>query len=108
MNGILPNLLKFRSVLIQDFILKWIGESLAMKIGSEVRTLQIELESFPIIRYINEDTSIVPMIKMLRDSGHSTFLVTNRPGDLFVWSAMPVYRDDERDQKYHMYSMWMK
>ncbi|KAK9271229.1 hypothetical protein L1049_026819 [Liquidambar formosana] len=28
-------------------------------------------------RYINEDTSIVPMIKMLRDSGRSTFLVTN-------------------------------
>ncbi|KAL7261935.1 hypothetical protein ACSBR1_000349 [Camellia fascicularis] len=28
-------------------------------------------------RYINEDTLIVPMIKMLRDSGHSTFLVTN-------------------------------
>ncbi|XWS21058.1 hypothetical protein CRYUN_Cryun30bG0022800 [Craigia yunnanensis] len=28
-------------------------------------------------RYINEDTSIVPMFKMLRDSGRSTFLVTN-------------------------------
>ncbi|KAL5780493.1 hypothetical protein ACOSQ2_011230 [Xanthoceras sorbifolium] len=28
-------------------------------------------------RYINEDTSIVPMVKMLRDSGRSTFLVTN-------------------------------
>ncbi|XP_022144231.1 5'-nucleotidase domain-containing protein 4 isoform X2 [Momordica charantia] len=28
-------------------------------------------------RYINEDTSIVPMLKMLRDSGRSTFLVTN-------------------------------
>ncbi|KAM7273059.1 hypothetical protein ACFE04_027723 [Oxalis oulophora] len=28
-------------------------------------------------RYINEDTFIVPMIKMLRDSGRSTFLVTN-------------------------------
>lgn len=27
--------------------------------------------------YINEDTSIVPMLKMLRDSGRSTFLVTN-------------------------------
>ncbi|XP_044474667.1 5'-nucleotidase domain-containing protein 4-like isoform X2 [Mangifera indica] len=28
-------------------------------------------------RYINEDTSIMPMLKMLRDSGRSTFLVTN-------------------------------
>lgn len=28
-------------------------------------------------RYIIEDTSIVPMLKMLRDSGRSTFLVTN-------------------------------
>uniref|UniRef100_A0A5B6YU09 5'-nucleotidase n=1 Tax=Davidia involucrata TaxID=16924 RepID=A0A5B6YU09_DAVIN len=28
-------------------------------------------------RYINEDISIVPMLKMLRDSGRSTFLVTN-------------------------------
>ncbi|XP_022768977.1 LOW QUALITY PROTEIN: 5'-nucleotidase domain-containing protein 4-like [Durio zibethinus] len=28
-------------------------------------------------RYINEDTSIVPMLKMMRDSGRSTFLVTN-------------------------------
>ncbi|KAB2023326.1 hypothetical protein ES319_D06G010100v1 [Gossypium barbadense] len=28
-------------------------------------------------RYINEDTSIVPMFKMLRASGRSTFLVTN-------------------------------
>ncbi|KAG6624908.1 5'-nucleotidase domain-containing protein 4-like isoform X1 [Carya illinoinensis] len=28
-------------------------------------------------RYINKDTSIVPMLKMLRDSGRSTFLVTN-------------------------------
>ncbi|XAR64122.1 5'-nucleotidase [Bertholletia excelsa] len=28
-------------------------------------------------RYINEDTMIVPMLKMLRDSGRSTFLVTN-------------------------------
>lgn len=28
-------------------------------------------------RYINEDLSIVPMLKMLRDSGRSTFLVTN-------------------------------
>ncbi|XP_062023244.1 uncharacterized protein LOC133739480 isoform X1 [Rosa rugosa] len=28
-------------------------------------------------RYINEDTSIVPMLKMLRDSRRSTFLVTN-------------------------------
>lgn len=28
-------------------------------------------------RYINEDTSIVPMFKMLRDSGRATFLVTN-------------------------------
>ncbi|XP_039060461.1 5'-nucleotidase domain-containing protein 4-like isoform X4 [Hibiscus syriacus] len=28
-------------------------------------------------RYINEDTSIVPLFKMLRDSGRSTFLVTN-------------------------------
>ncbi|KAJ7966752.1 Purine 5'-nucleotidase [Quillaja saponaria] len=28
-------------------------------------------------RYINEDTSIVPMVKMLRDSGRSIFLVTN-------------------------------
>lgn len=28
-------------------------------------------------QYINEDTSIVPMLKMLRDSGRSTFLVTN-------------------------------
>ncbi|KAI4374985.1 hypothetical protein MLD38_012911 [Melastoma candidum] len=28
-------------------------------------------------RYINEDASIVPMLKMLRDSGRSTFLVTN-------------------------------
>lgn len=27
--------------------------------------------------YINEDTSIVPMLKMLRDSGRATFLVTN-------------------------------
>ncbi|XP_057988650.1 uncharacterized protein LOC110638074 isoform X2 [Hevea brasiliensis] len=33
-------------------------------------------------RYVNEDTSIVPMLKMLRDSGRSTFLVTNsaKPG----------------------------
>ncbi|KAA3488899.1 Cytosolic purine 5'-nucleotidase [Gossypium australe] len=28
-------------------------------------------------RYINEDTSIVPMLKMLRNSGRLTFLVTN-------------------------------
>ncbi|XP_075517015.1 uncharacterized protein LOC142551589 isoform X1 [Primulina tabacum] len=28
-------------------------------------------------RYINEDISIVPMLKMLRDSGRATFLVTN-------------------------------
>ncbi|KAL3840305.1 hypothetical protein ACJIZ3_024896 [Penstemon smallii] len=28
-------------------------------------------------RYINDDTSIVPMLKMLRDSGRATFLVTN-------------------------------
>ncbi|GMI82523.1 hypothetical protein HRI_001921600 [Hibiscus trionum] len=28
-------------------------------------------------RYINEDTCIVPMLKMLRNSGRSTFLVTN-------------------------------
>ncbi|KAG7020513.1 Cytosolic purine 5'-nucleotidase [Cucurbita argyrosperma subsp. argyrosperma] len=28
-------------------------------------------------RFINVDTSIVPMLKMLRDSGRSTFLVTN-------------------------------
>ena len=28
-------------------------------------------------KYINDDTSIVPMMKMLRDSGRSTFLVTN-------------------------------
>ncbi|XP_023522685.1 cytosolic purine 5'-nucleotidase-like [Cucurbita pepo subsp. pepo] len=28
-------------------------------------------------RYINVDTSILPMLKMLRDSGRSTFLVTN-------------------------------
>ncbi|XP_002510387.2 5'-nucleotidase domain-containing protein 4 isoform X1 [Ricinus communis] len=28
-------------------------------------------------RYINEDTSIVPMLKMLRDSGRIIFLVTN-------------------------------
>ncbi|CAL9125733.1 unnamed protein product [Musa acuminata var. zebrina] len=28
-------------------------------------------------RYINEDLSIVPMLRMLRDSGRSTFLVTN-------------------------------
>lgn len=28
-------------------------------------------------RYINEDLSIVPMLKMLRDSGRATFLVTN-------------------------------
>lgn len=28
-------------------------------------------------RYINDDTSIVPMLQMLRDSGRSTFLVTN-------------------------------
>ncbi|KAL0438541.1 UNVERIFIED_CONTAM: Cytosolic purine 5'-nucleotidase [Sesamum latifolium] len=27
--------------------------------------------------YINEDSSIVPMLKMLRDSGRATFLVTN-------------------------------
>lgn len=33
---------------------------------------------FHFARYINEDTSIVPMLKMLRDSGRSTFLVTNR------------------------------
>lgn len=30
------------------------------------------------IRYINEDLSIVPMLKMIRDSGRATFLVTNR------------------------------
>ncbi|KAF1001364.1 hypothetical protein AG4045_028783 [Apium graveolens] len=29
-------------------------------------------------RYINEDKLIVPMLKMLRDSGRATFLVTNR------------------------------
>lgn len=29
-------------------------------------------------RYINEDDAIVPMLKMIRDSGRSTFLVTNR------------------------------
>ncbi|KMT19287.1 hypothetical protein BVRB_1g012940 [Beta vulgaris subsp. vulgaris] len=28
-------------------------------------------------RYINDDTSIVPMLDMLRDAGRSTFLVTN-------------------------------
>ncbi|XP_058069028.1 uncharacterized protein LOC131218489 isoform X2 [Magnolia sinica] len=28
-------------------------------------------------KYINEDLSIVPMLKMLRDSGRTTFLVTN-------------------------------
>ncbi|XP_010539907.1 PREDICTED: 5'-nucleotidase domain-containing protein 4 isoform X2 [Tarenaya hassleriana] len=28
-------------------------------------------------RYINEDTSVVPLLKMIRDSGRSTFLVTN-------------------------------
>ncbi|XP_043709570.1 5'-nucleotidase domain-containing protein 4-like isoform X1 [Telopea speciosissima] len=28
-------------------------------------------------KYINEDPSIVPMLKMLRDSGRATFLVTN-------------------------------
>ncbi|XP_051124011.1 uncharacterized protein LOC127246598 [Andrographis paniculata] len=28
-------------------------------------------------RYVNENSSIVPMLKMLRDSGRSTFLVTN-------------------------------
>ncbi|RDY11013.1 Cytosolic purine 5'-nucleotidase, partial [Mucuna pruriens] len=28
-------------------------------------------------RYINEDSSIVPMLEMLRDSGRATFLVTN-------------------------------
>ncbi|KAK7321757.1 hypothetical protein VNO77_32672 [Canavalia gladiata] len=28
-------------------------------------------------RYINEDTSIVPMLNILRDSGRATFLVTN-------------------------------
>ncbi|KAG5033881.1 hypothetical protein JHK87_008791 [Glycine soja] len=28
-------------------------------------------------RYINEDSSIVPMLEMLRDSGQATFLVTN-------------------------------
>lgn len=28
-------------------------------------------------RYINEDTSIVPMLEMLRESGRATFLVTN-------------------------------
>lgn len=28
-------------------------------------------------KYINEDRSIVPMLKMLRDSGRATFLVTN-------------------------------
>lgn len=28
-------------------------------------------------RYINDDTSILPMLEMLRDSGRSTFLVTN-------------------------------
>ncbi|KAL3505298.1 hypothetical protein ACH5RR_035139 [Cinchona calisaya] len=28
-------------------------------------------------RYINEDTAIVPMLKMLRESGRATFLVTN-------------------------------
>ncbi|CAL5349265.1 unnamed protein product [Camellia sinensis] len=38
-------------------------------------------------RYINEDTSIVPMLKMLRDSGRSTFLVTN--------SAKPSFFHDE-------------
>lgn len=31
-----------------------------------------------VTRYINEDISLVPMLKMLRDSGRSTFLVTNR------------------------------
>ncbi|MCH90830.1 cytosolic purine 5'-nucleotidase-like, partial [Trifolium medium] len=29
-------------------------------------------------RYINEDTMIVPMLEMLRESGRATFLVTNR------------------------------
>ncbi|XP_022875857.1 5'-nucleotidase domain-containing protein 4-like isoform X1 [Olea europaea var. sylvestris] len=28
-------------------------------------------------RYINEDTSIVPMLEMIKDSGRATFLVTN-------------------------------
>ncbi|KAG8632470.1 hypothetical protein MANES_18G026700v8 [Manihot esculenta] len=39
-------------------------------------------------RYINEDTSIVPMLKMLRDSGHSTFLVTNS-----LWDYTNVVMD---------------
>ncbi|KAI7734889.1 hypothetical protein M8C21_003976 [Ambrosia artemisiifolia] len=28
-------------------------------------------------KYINEDNSIIPMLKMLKDSGHAVFLVTN-------------------------------
>jgi len=29
-------------------------------------------------RYINEDLAIVPMLEMIKKSGRSTFLVTNR------------------------------
>ncbi|KAK1276288.1 hypothetical protein QJS04_geneDACA003720 [Acorus gramineus] len=39
-------------------------------------TLKIMVAKDP-KKYINEDLSIVPMLKMLRDSGRSTFLVTN-------------------------------
>lgn len=40
--------------------------------------LHFYLFNLSFIRYINEDTTIVPLIKMIRDSGRSTFLVTNR------------------------------
>ncbi|KAL6511765.1 hypothetical protein OROGR_021362 [Orobanche gracilis] len=36
-------------------------------------------------RYINEDPSILPMLKMLRDSGRATFLVTNSPMGLYKY-----------------------
>jgi hypothetical protein len=44
------------------------------------------------VRYINEDPLIVPMLKMLRQSGRKTFLVTNRWVSrllytLFQWSV---------------------
>ncbi|CAL5418303.1 unnamed protein product [Camellia sinensis] len=46
-------------------------------------------------RYINEDTSIVPMLKMLRDSGRSTFLVTNSLWDYTNICAKPSFFHDE-------------
>ncbi|XP_071723965.1 uncharacterized protein [Rutidosis leptorrhynchoides] len=50
-------------------------------------------------RYINEDKCIVPMLQMLRDSGRSTFLVTNSLWDYtnMVMNFLCGYRTSDGD-----------